>query len=94
MYRICLDRDDTHFEAVLPMHSSGYAAQWNAHTPHTSVQDQRYDAPVPYVNEVVCGYGVWSETQQSVPFTPLTAMVIINPLEGSRRSKCFYYRIL
>ena len=89
MYCICLERDDTRFEAVLRVHSSRYAAQWNTHTPHSSVQDQRYGAPVPYVNEVVCGYGVWSDTQQSAPFTSLTAMVSINPLKGSRRPSVF-----
>ena len=79
MYRICLDCDDTLFEAVLPVHSSSYGPQWNVPILHSSAQDQRNGAPVAYVNEVVCGYGVWSDTQQSAPFTLLTAKASINP---------------
>jgi hypothetical protein len=78
VYLIYLECDDTIFEAALPAHSSGYAPQWNAPTLHSSVQDQRYGAPVAYVNDVVCGYGVWSDVQQSAPFAPASAMASIN----------------
>ncbi|KAH9974499.1 hypothetical protein BJV77DRAFT_647379 [Russula vinacea] len=60
--------------ATLPVHSSGYAPQWNAPTLHTSVQDQRYGVTVPYVNDVDRGYGFWTDAQQSAPFAHMTAM--------------------
>ena len=74
----CLECDDTIFEAVLSVHSSSYAPQWNAPPLHSSIHDQHYGAPVAYVNDVVCGYGVWSETQQSAPFAPGKAMASIS----------------
>ena len=75
--RICLERDDTLFEAGLPVHSSGYATQWNAPTLHSSVQDQRYGWPVPYVNGVAGSYSVWTDAQQSASFAPVRAMASI-----------------
>jgi hypothetical protein len=89
VYCICLERDDTCFEATLPVHSSGYAPQWNAPTLHTSVQDQRYGVTVPY-DDVDCGYGFWADAQQSTPFAHMTAMVSIAFLEYSRRPKYFF----
>ena len=96
MYCICLERDDTLFEATLPVHSSGYAPQWNAPTLHTSVQDQRYGVTVPYVNDMDRGYGFWTDAQQSAPFAHMTAMASIAFLEYySRRPKYFFsYRML
>lgn len=49
---------------------SSYDPQWNAPTLHSSVQDQRYDVPVPSVNGMAHSYGAWADAQQSAPFTP------------------------
>jgi hypothetical protein len=76
---LCIECDNTLFEAALPVHSYGYAPQWNAPAPCPSVQDQRYSAPVAYVNDVACGYGVWSDAQERAPFAPAKAMASINP---------------
>jgi hypothetical protein len=73
----CLERDDPLFEAALPVHGSSYAPQWNTPTMHSSVQDQRYGVPVPYVNDMARSYNVWTDPRQSAPFAPATAMVSI-----------------
>jgi hypothetical protein len=85
--------DDPIFEAELLVQSPGYASQWYAPTLQSSVQDQSYGAPVTHVNKVVCGYGVWSDAQQSTPFAPASEMASINlnPFECFRRPKAFFH---
>ncbi|KAH9993839.1 hypothetical protein BJV77DRAFT_343433 [Russula vinacea] len=68
--------------AGLPVHSSGYATQWNAPTLHSSVQDQRYGWPVPYVNGVAGSYSVWTDAQQSASFAPVRAMNAVTPYQN------------
>jgi hypothetical protein len=74
----CPECDDTIFEAALSVHNSSYSPQWNA-AMHSSVQDQRYGAPMAYVNDMVCGYGVWSDARQRPPFAPANATASIDP---------------
>jgi hypothetical protein len=74
--RVFLEHDDTLSEAALPVHSSGYAPQWNAPTLHSSFQNQQYGLPVPY-NDVASSYSIWTDAQQSASFAPMGAMASI-----------------
>jgi hypothetical protein len=77
LYRICLEHDGTLFEAALPMHCSVSGTQWNSPTQHSSVLEQRYYRPEPYVNDMARRYNVWTDAQQCVPFAPATTTASI-----------------
>jgi hypothetical protein len=95
---IYLKHDDIIFEVAPCAHCFSYDPQWTWSTPtlHSSVQDQRYGMPVPYVNGMARGYDVWDEAQQGAQFTPAeeTATASIVPLpplsSDPRRSKSFF----
>jgi hypothetical protein len=89
VYRVFLERDDTLFKAALSVHGPNYDPRWNAPTLHSSVQDQRYGGPVPYVNDMARGYGVLTYAQQSTSFAPATAS--ITTPEHYRRPILFFF---
>ena len=88
VYRVCLELDDSLFEA-LPAHGSGYAPHWSAPTLHSSVQEQRYGGPVPYINDMAHGYGALTNAQQSTSFAP--AMVSITQRLSTTEGLFFFY---
>ena len=89
MYHVCLELDDSLFEAALPAHGSGYAPHWSAPTLHSSVQDQRYGGPVPYVNDMAHGYGVLTGAHQSTSLAP--AVVSITQLLSITEGLFFFF---
>ena len=70
MYRICLQPDNTFFEAAHSVHGTNYAPPWNARFGGMGL-------PVPYVNDMARGHSILTEAQQSAPFAPVNAMASI-----------------